>query len=119
MGTINSAFILGNLGSSPELQRTPDGHAFCTLSIATHRRLNPDDRKQVTTTWHRVKLWRHNAEFAERHLQKGDPVGVEGRIHHERWTDGDGNERTRTVIVGSRVTLIGRRNATQSARESA
>ena len=112
MGTINTAFVLGNLGATPELNRTKDGHAHCTLSIATHRRLNPDDRKERTTTWHRVKLWRHNAEFAERHLQKGDPVAVEGRIQHEKWTDREGQERSQTVIVGSRVTLVGRRDAT-------
>lgn len=118
MGTINTAFILGNLGSTPELNRTKDGHAHCTLSIATHRRSNPDNRGERTTTWHRVKLWRHNAEFAERYLKKGDPVAVDGRIQHEEWTDREGRERTQTVIVGTRVTLVGRREEADSSTAS-
>ena len=111
MGTINTAFILGNVGATPELKHTKDGHAYCTLSVATHRRMNPDDRSERSTTWHTVKLWRHNAEFAHRYLSKGDPVAVDGRIEHDRWLNRDGQERTKTVLVGTRITLIGRRDS--------
>lgn len=107
MGTINNAFILGNLGANPDVHTTKDGHAYCTLRVATHRRSNPDDRSEIATTWHRVKLWRHNAEFAHRHLKKGDPVAIEGRILNEQWTDGSGNPRSATLMVGTRITLVG------------
>lgn len=116
MGTINTAFVLGNLGATPELQRTADGHAHCMLSIATHRRCNPDDRSERTTTWHKVKLWRHNAEFASQYLRTGDPVAIEGRIQHDEWIGRDGTERSQTVIVGSRVTLVGRRDDREEER---
>jgi single-strand DNA-binding protein len=107
MGTINSAFVLGHLGAAPELKTTKSGHAVCTLSVATNRRPNPDDKDNAQTTWHRVTLWRERAEFAHRYLTKGDAVAIEGRIEHERWTDKDGNEKQRSIIVGHRLTLLG------------
>ena len=108
MGTINTVFILGNLGADPELATTKSGHSVCTLRIATNRRPNPDDRSQVETTWHRVKLWRRTADFAHQTLKIGDPIAIEGRIQHEEWQDKEGNPRKTTVIVGQNLTLVGR-----------
>ena len=107
MGTINSAFVLGHIGTAPDLNTTKAGHSVCTLSVATNRRTNPDDSTATAATWPQVKLWREQAEFAHRHLKVGDAVAIEGRLDLERWTDRDGNAKSRTVIVGRRVTLLG------------
>jgi len=109
MGTINTAFVLGNLGADPDLKTTPKGHKLCQLRVATHRRKDPDDKDAVETTWHHVKLWGQRAEFAHGHLKKGDPVAIGGRITKEKWTGSDGVDRERTTIIGQNVTLLGKR----------
>jgi single-strand DNA-binding protein len=108
MGTINSAFVLGNLGTDPDFKMTSNGHAMCELSIATRRSRTPQGDPIPDTIWHKVKLWRHNAEFARDHLSKGDPVAIEGSIRHEEWTASDGSTQRRSVIHGHRLTLLGR-----------
>jgi single-strand DNA-binding protein len=117
MGTINSAFVLGHLGAAPELRTTKSGHAVCTLSVATHRNTNPDDREEKQTTWHKVTLWRERAELAHRCLKKGDAVAIEGHIEHRRWTDKDSIERHTSVIVGHRLTLLSKRGDDPQADE--
>ena len=117
MGTINSAFVLGHLGAAPELRTTKAGHAVCTLRVATNHNTNPGENKEKQTTWHRVTLWRERAELAERFLNKGDAVAIEGRIDHECWTDKDGVERQRSIIVGHRITLLGKRTGSAQSDE--
>ncbi|MAY82246.1 MAG: hypothetical protein CL930_15875 [Deltaproteobacteria bacterium] len=108
MGTINSAFVLGNLGSDPDFTLTPNGHAVCELSIATRRTQMQNEQRTTDTVWHKVKLWRHNAEFARDHLSKGDPVAIEGSIRHEVWTSTNGAKHRRSIILGHRLTLLGK-----------
>ena len=110
MGTINNAFVLGNLGSDPILKTTQNGHKLCQISVATNRRTNPDDRNAIETTWHHVKLWGQRAEFAHEHLKKGDPVAIGGRIAKDKWKDSEGIDRERTTIIGQSVTLLGQRS---------
>ncbi len=110
MGTINNAFVLGNLGADPDLKTTQNGHKLCQLRVATHRRKDPEDNDAVETTWHTIKLWGQRAEFAHGHLKKGDPVAVGGRICKEKWKSSDGIDRERTTIIGHNVTLLSKRS---------
>jgi single-strand DNA-binding protein len=110
MGTINNAFVLGNLGADPEFKITQNGHKLCRLRVATHRRKGSDDNDGTETTWHSVKLWGNRAEFANEHLKKGDPVAIGGRITQERWKDNEGVDQQRTTILGQHVTLLGKRS---------
>ena len=36
-------------------------------------------------------------------LRKGQVVRVQGRIKQERWQDGDGNNRTKVIVVADRA----------------
>lgn len=109
MGTINQAFVLGHLGTDPEFQVTQAGLARATLSVATH---SPTGKETKEVTWHKVKVWRKNAEIAREHLKKGDCVAISGRIVHEEWKDHAGESRRTTVIIADRLTLVGRRPTT-------
>ena len=112
MGTINQVFILGHLGADPEFQTTTSGIDRCLISVATHHIVGQNlNEKQVT--WHRVKLWNHNAKVARDHLKRGDSVGITGRIVHEDWTHKNGDQKRSTFIVADRLTLIGTRSPTR------
>jgi len=108
MGTINQVFILGHLGADPEFHVTTAGHSRCLISVATHH-ISGQKPEEKEVTWHRVKLWRQNADVARNHLKKGDSVGIVGRIVHEEWTNKDDEQRKSTFIVAERLTLIGSR----------
>jgi single-strand DNA-binding protein len=114
MGTINQIFVLGHLGADPEYQTTESGLSLSQISVATHH-FRGDGQQQTEVTWHRVKLWRQNAEVARDHLKKGDVVGITGRIVHESWTNKDGEPKRSTVIVADRLTLIGSKPSNRSA----
>ncbi|TNF34628.1 MAG: single-stranded DNA-binding protein, partial [Deltaproteobacteria bacterium] len=107
-GSVNKAIIIGNLGADPEVRSTPSGQTVATLSIATSESFNTKDgQRQERTEWHRVVLWGRLAELAQRFLQKGRKVYIEGRIQTRSWDDQQtGQKRYSTEIVAREMTFL-------------
>ncbi|MFQ5753740.1 MAG: single-stranded DNA-binding protein [bacterium] len=106
-GSVNKVILLGNLGQDPELRYTPSGAAVTTLSVATNEVWKDNDgNKQERTEWHRVVLWRKQAELAGEYLKKGSKIYIEGRLQTRSWEDKDGNKRYTTEIIGDTLTML-------------
>lgn len=101
-GSLNKAQLIGNLGRDPEVRTTQDGRKIVQLSIATSeswKDKRTGERKEKTE-WHRVVIFNEGlADVAERYLQKGSKVYLEGKIATRKWTDKDGTEKYTTEIV--------------------
>ncbi len=106
--SVNKATLIGNLGSDPEVRSTPSGVKVATLSVATNRQWRSrDGETQEKTEWHRVVCWDRLAELAERYMQKGERIYVEGRIEYRKWEDQQGVTRWTTEIRAMEVVLLG------------
>ena len=74
--------LSGNVGRvDPELRHSGEGVAMFSFSLAV-------SEGRDKTTWYKVKCFRHRAEFASKHIQKGEFVHVvgvklEGRIYQD------------------------------------
>jgi single-strand DNA-binding protein len=99
---LNRVSLIGNLGADPEVRNTQSGQKIVTMSIATSERWK-DARSGETrerTEWHRVVIFNDGlANIAERYLQKGAKVLIEGKLSTRKWEDQQGNERYTTEIV--------------------
>lgn len=110
MAAVNKAILIGNLGSDPELKYTPSGVAVCNFSIATTEKWkDKDGNQQEKTEWHKIVLWRRQAEVAKEYLHKGSSVYIEGRIQTRNYEDKDGIKRYITEIIGDRMQFLGGR----------
>lgn len=108
--SLNRVFLMGNLGSDPELRSTPSGTQICTLKVATNeRRRGPDGNPVEHTEWHNVVTFSKTAENCAQYLSKGRPVFVEGRIQTRKYQDSDGKDKYWTEIIASNVTFMGGR----------
>lgn len=111
-GSVNKVILVGNLGQDPELRYTPNGAAVTTLSIATNEAWKDSDgNKQERTEWHRVVLWRQQAEFAGEYLKKGSKVYVEGRLQTRSWEDKEGVKRYITEVIANTLTPLDSRSS--------
>lgn len=101
-GSVNKAFLIGNLGQDPESQTTQSGDLVVTLSVATSetwRDKNTGERRE-RTEWHRVVIFNdRHAKFAADYLKKGAKVYLEGKIATRKWQDRSGLDRYTTEIV--------------------
>lgn len=88
MASSNSVRLLGNLGSAPELRKTPRGVDVCNFRMATNERYKDSSGKaQERTEWHRIVVWGAAAVNAQKYLTTGARILVEGALRTREWED--------------------------------
>ena len=101
-GSVNKVILVGNLGRDPEIRSTQDGTRVGNLSLATSetwRDRNTGERRE-RTEWHRVVIFNERlVEVAEKYLQKGSKIYIEGQLQTRKWTDQSGQDRYTTEVV--------------------
>lgn len=96
---VNKVILLGRLGRDPEIRNLENGATVANFSMATSEVFyDRNKQKQERTEWHRIVMWRRNAEVAEKYLKKGDLIYVEGKLRNRSFEDKDKNKRYITEI---------------------
>ena len=99
--SVNKVILVGNVGRDPETRRMPSGDPVVNFSVATSdswRDKATGERKEQTE-WHNVVIFNENlAKVAEQYLRKGSKVYIEGQLKTRKYTDKDGQERSRTEV---------------------
>ena len=105
---VNKVILVGNLGQKPEMRYTATQTAVANLSIATTESWKDKEsgENRDKTEWHRVVFFGNLAEIAEKYLDKGSSVYVEGKIQTRKWQDKDGNDRWTTEVLGNQLTML-------------
>ena len=79
----NRVQLIGNLGSAPEIKTLEGGKKIAKLVIATNETYKNQKGEKVTeTTWHNLTAWGNNAEVAEKYLQKGSEIAIDGKLRN-------------------------------------
>ena len=100
--SVNKVILVGNLGRDPEVRTTSNGSKVVQLSIATSERWRDraTGEQREKTEWHRVVIFNERlADVAERYLQRGRQVYIEGQLQTRKWQDQEGNDKYTTEIV--------------------
>jgi single-strand DNA-binding protein len=104
---VNKVTLIGNLGQDPEVKHFDSGSCNAKFSLATsQKRKNKEGDLETETQWHNVILWGKQAELAEKFLQKGSKVYVEGSIKYRSYDDKDGVTKYITEIMGFIVNFL-------------
>jgi len=104
----NKVQLIGNLGGKPEVKNTENGKKRAQFNVATSENYRNSKGEKVTETqWHRVIAWGKVAEIAEKYLDKGKEVAIEGKLINRSYTDKDGNKKYITEIQVNELLLLG------------
>jgi single-strand DNA-binding protein len=104
----NSVRLMGNLGAAPEIKNIADNKKLAKFSLATNEVYKNEKGEQVTETyWHNVVVWGKLAGIAEKYLQKGSEVAIEGKLTNRSYTDKEGNKRYVTEILANEILMMG------------
>jgi len=103
----NCVRLTGRLGAAPEVRELEADNKVARLSLATsfYRKNKKGDRVEETD-WHQLVLWGKTAEIAERYLNKGSRVSIEGRLTNHYYTDKDGIKRFVTEVVVNELLML-------------
>ncbi len=119
MVSLNKVMIIGNVGAEPEMRFTPNGNPVTSFRVATNRvYTTPEGERRQETEWFSVVAWNKLAEQCNQFLTKGRLVYAEGRLHTHTWEGQDGQKRSRTEVVASRVVFLDRREAAPLSEEA-
>ncbi|MBO4682999.1 MAG: single-stranded DNA-binding protein [Alphaproteobacteria bacterium] len=114
-GSINKVILVGNIGQDPQTRTMQNGQKVVSFSLATSDRWRDRQtgEQKEQTEWHRVVIFNPNlVEVAERMLQKGTKLYLEGALRTRKWQNQQGVDTYTTEIVlnqfgGTMVILSG------------
>jgi single-strand DNA-binding protein len=101
-GSINKVILVGNLGADPQIRTMGSGQKVVSLSLATSDRWRDKatGEQKEQTEWHRIVIFNPNlAEVAERMLQKGTKLYIEGSLKTRKWQNQQGADVYTTEVV--------------------
>ncbi len=109
---INKVTLVGFVGDDPKINETKEKLKVTNFPLATSEFWNDKEgNENKRTEWHRIVVWRRQAEIASKYIKKGDPLYVEGKIHTSSWEDKDGNKKYATEILCDNFLFLSSRNA--------
>ena len=106
--TANNLYVFGRLTDDPKVHDTANGK-FVTFTLAVKMPYEETKRRKKENgdedaDFFRVVVNGKYAEFAEKYLEKGDPVGIPGSIKTDSYTRTEDNTKVYTFdIVAERV----------------
>jgi len=105
MAADNHTSIVGNLAADPELRFTNSGTPVANLRVAVTQRIQEKDGtwRDGETSFHKVNVWRDQAQNLTDSLGKGDRVMVTGRLRQRAWETPEGERRSATEIDADEV----------------
>ncbi len=108
MNCINRVFLVGRLGSKPEIKKSRNGKSYTQFNIATnHSRKKEDGTYEELTEWHRIMVWGYQAERCVDRCDKGSPIFIEGELNHYKKVEEDGKTRWGTSVTAQNVSFLG------------
>ena len=117
MPSLNKVLLMGNLTRDPELRVTPKGTPICQFSLAINRSFKLESGETREEVFYAdVEAWGKQGETIAKHVTKGRPLYVEGRLRLDTWEDKNTKEkRSRMKIVLEQFQFLGDRPAGAAA----
>lgn len=107
MKSINHVSILGHVVADPQIKSTKSGKSVLSFAIATNNEwLDAEGTLKKSADFHRVVAWEGLAEICSKHLRKGSPVFVEGRLTNRAYEGADKIMHYVTEVVLNDVHLL-------------
>lgn len=106
----NKVQLIGHLGMNPEVKTTESGKKLAKLNVATNETYrNAKGEKITDTQWHQIIAWGKTAEIAEKYLQKGTEVVIDGKLINKSYTDKDSVKRYVTEIQANEILILSKK----------
>jgi single-strand DNA-binding protein len=112
----NKVQLIGHLGLHPEIRVFESGTKIARMRMATNESYKNSDGERITETmWHQLVAWGHLADIAEKYLQKGSELMIEGKLTNRQYTDKEGITRYVTEIQVSELLMLDKKGSKSSS----
>lgn len=101
---LNQVVLVGRIANEPEIKDT-ENNRLLNITLAVPRAYKSKDGSYDTDFINCI-LWKGVAESTAEYCQKGDMVGVKGRLQQSNYEDKDGNKKVQLQVVAEKVTFL-------------
>ena len=121
---MNVVTLIGRLSKDPELRYSPQGMANTRITVAVDRGYNQQKRQeaeaqnQPTADFINCVAFGKTAELIANYFNKGNRIGLEGRIQTGSYDKQDGTRVYTTDVLVSSVEFIEPRNTNQGNNQN-
>lgn len=98
---MNKVILLGRLTKDPEVRYTQNNILVASFTLAVNKRFAKEGERQADFI--NIVAWNKTGEFASKYFQKGQQVGVIGRLQTRIWDDQDGKKHYVTEVIAEEV----------------
>ncbi|MBR4296998.1 MAG: single-stranded DNA-binding protein [Bacteroidaceae bacterium] len=119
--SLNKVMLIGNVGKEPEVRYIDEGVATAVVSLATNTNGYTLPNGTVVperTEWHRVLLWRKQAELVEKYVHTGDKLYIEGELRTRSYTDKQGRTHNITEVWANTIELLSTKPKAQQQEQT-
>lgn len=102
---LNQIILVGRLVREPNLQTSENNKKYMNITLAIPRSFKNSDGVYETDYVDCI-LWDIVASSTNDYCNKGDIVGIKGRIQSRVVEDKDGNKKYYTDIIGEKVSFL-------------
>jgi single-strand DNA-binding protein len=104
---INQGTLVGRVGKI-ETKTVSTGTKISNISIVTSKRYTKNGQKEEKVTWHNVTAFQKLAEIAEKYVNVGDLLYIQGEMENQKYTDATGQERMKHFIIAHTIQMFPR-----------
>lgn len=102
---LNQLVVVGRLVEKPTLTKSEDGKEVCRLTLAV-----PRNYKNAEGIYEEdfldIVLWNAIASNTVEYCEKGDLVGIRGRVQTRQYETEDGSKNKITELVAEKVSFL-------------
>ena len=109
----NKVVLVGNLTRDVELRYINTGLAVGRSAIAVTRKYSTNGEKREEICFVDITFFGKSAEIANQYLTKGSKLLIEGVLKFEQWTDNNGQNRSKHVVLVNSMEMLGSNENTQ------
>lgn len=96
---MNKVILKGNVTSDIETRVTANELEIAKFGLAINEVRGTGADKKEKTTFIDVTAFGKRAGVIAKHINKGDPVLIEGRLHQDRWETEQGEKRQKLGVI--------------------
>ena len=102
---MNKVILMGRLTKDPEVRYTQTNNTLvASFTLAVNRRfVKQNEERQADFI--NVVAWSKIGEFCSKYFEKGQQVGIIGRIQNRSWDDDQGQKHYITEIIAEEAYL--------------
>lgn len=109
---MNRVVLAGRLTANPEIRKSTNGNSVCRFSLAVNRKFK-NANGQYEADFINCVAFNSTAQTIDKYVQKGDLLGVEGRIQTGSYTASDGSKKYTTDVIVDSIDFLQQKRKNQ------